>query len=134
VVHLCNHCCCETTTIKVLFIVVCVDVAVSYIKVFSVAMEMQQWAPFTLMLSHKNFIPLLTLISIKYVEFMPVLLLLSRMRIAYVLHCVVLSSVACLAVSHFTTLSHKRYGLKINIENKMCFDFLCKFCLKDFSF
>jgi hypothetical protein len=42
----------------------------------------------------------------------------------------------CPALFHsiFPYLSHKRYGLK-KIERKaVCFDFLCNFCLKHFSF
>lgn len=46
-----------------------------------------------------HFIPLLTVIIIKYYEFLSVFLLLSGMHIAYVLHCIILS-VTCLAVSH----------------------------------
>jgi hypothetical protein len=42
-------------TVCSLFIVVGIDVAVSSIKVFSVAMEMQQWVCFALFLSYKIF-------------------------------------------------------------------------------
>jgi len=36
--------------------------------------------------------------------------------------CTILSSVACLPVRYFSTLSHKRYDCRgeINIEHKMC--------------
>jgi hypothetical protein len=37
------HCCYGNTSVRYLFIVVGVDVAVSSTKVFSVAMEMKQW-------------------------------------------------------------------------------------------
>jgi hypothetical protein len=47
---------------------------------------------------------------------------------------IVLSSVACLAVRYFSALSHKRYDFRkkkiLNI--KLCFDFLCNICLKNF--
>jgi len=46
---------------------------------------------------------------------------------------IILSFVTCLAVPYFSTLSHTVHGFrKIFIEQKMCFDFLCKFCLKHF--
>jgi len=42
----------------------------------------------------------------------------------------VLSSMVCLAVQYFSTLSHKRYDFRENVtEYKMCFDFICNFCL-----
>jgi hypothetical protein len=44
-------------------------------------------------------------------------------------------SVASLAPQHFSTLSHKRYDLQEKItEQKMCFNFLCNFYLKHFTF
>jgi hypothetical protein len=50
---LCNHCCNVNKTIHCLFIVD-LHVAVK-IKVFSVAMEMQQWVPFALLFSYRTF-------------------------------------------------------------------------------
>ena len=45
------------------------------------------------------------------------------------------SSVACPALHHFSTSSLERnYFREIVNEQKMCFDFLCNFCLKHFSF
>ena len=64
VVHSCNHCCCGNATINALINVVSVDVDVNNIKVFSVAMDMQQWVPFALLLSNKYIIPLLTVLNI----------------------------------------------------------------------
>jgi len=49
-----NHCCHENATSLFLFIVV-VGVAVNNIKVFFVAMEMQQWVTFALLSSYKIF-------------------------------------------------------------------------------
>jgi ribosome biogenesis protein Nip4 len=48
--------------------------------------------------------------------------------------CAILSSVDCLAVPNFSTLSHKQHALKKVIENRMCFDFLYNFCLKQLLF
>jgi hypothetical protein len=49
--------------------------------------------------------------------------------------CAILLSVACPALQRFSALSHIRHDLrKIVIERKMCFDFLCNFCLKQCSF
>ena len=50
-----NHCCHANATIRSLFIVVGVYVAVSNIKVFIIAMEMQQWLPFALLSKYKIF-------------------------------------------------------------------------------
>jgi hypothetical protein len=45
---------------------------------------------------------------------------------------IILSTAACPA-PHFSKLSHKGKDiLKTFFENKMCFDFLCDFCLKRF--
>ena len=42
--------------------------------------------------------------------------------------------IAWQALSHFSTLSHKRHDFREKvIENKICFDFLYNFCLKHFS-
>jgi hypothetical protein len=47
---------------------------------------------------------------------------------------IVLSSVACPAVLHLSTLSHKRQDFREKvIDPKMCFDFLYQICLKYFS-
>jgi hypothetical protein len=52
-------------------------------------------------------------------------------------HHTILSSVACPALPYFPTLSHKQHnflGGGGGIQIKMCFDFLCHFCPKYFSF
>jgi len=63
-----------------------------------------------------------------------ILAFVTGMVIASFLHHIMLSSLACLAVSHFSTLSHKDHDFRKNkiIEYKMCLDFLCNFCLKTF--
>jgi hypothetical protein len=50
-----KYCCHENATIRCLFIVLCVDVAVNNIQVLIVAMEMQKWVPFTLSSRYKIF-------------------------------------------------------------------------------
>jgi hypothetical protein len=49
---------------------------------------------------------------------------------------IILSSVACLALTYSSTLSHKRHNFRKNKfnERKLCFAFLYNFCLKHFSF
>ena len=48
---------------------------------------------------------------------------------------VILSYVACPALPYFATLSHKRQDYRKKItEYKIYFDFLYKFCLKQFTF
>lgn len=49
-----NQCCHENATFLLLFIVA-VGVAVNNVKVFSAAMEMQQWVTFALLSSYKIF-------------------------------------------------------------------------------
>ena len=49
-----NHCCHEKATFLFLFIVA-VGVAVNNVKVFSFAMEMQQWVTFALLSNYKIF-------------------------------------------------------------------------------
>jgi hypothetical protein len=51
----CNHCCHGNTTAHSFCIVVYLHVAVSNIKLFSIAMEMQQWVPLALLSSYKHF-------------------------------------------------------------------------------
>jgi hypothetical protein len=50
-----NDCGHGNATVCSLFIVAGVDVVVNNIKMFSVAMEMQQWVSFTLVSSYKTF-------------------------------------------------------------------------------
>jgi len=50
-----THCCIGNETIHSHFIVVGVDVAVKNKKIFNVAMEMQQWVPFSLLSSYNVF-------------------------------------------------------------------------------
>jgi hypothetical protein len=48
---------------------------------------------------------------------------------------IILSSVACPAVQHSPTLSHKRYNFRKEVtDRKIYFESLHKFCLKHFSF
>jgi hypothetical protein len=54
--HSPNHCCHGNATTRSVFIFVDLYVAVNNIKVYSVAMEMQQWVPFALMPSCKVFL------------------------------------------------------------------------------
>jgi hypothetical protein len=50
-----NHCCREKAAIFSLFIVVGVDVAVHSIKVFIIAMELQEWVRFALLSRYRIF-------------------------------------------------------------------------------
>jgi hypothetical protein len=61
-------------------------------------------------------------VSIKYYECVSVFLSwLSGMQIASFLHCIILSPVTCLALAHFSTLSHKLHDfLKKVIDHKIC--------------
>jgi hypothetical protein len=46
---------------------------------------------------------------------------------------IILAFVACLSLSYFCRLSHKRHDFQRKvIENEMCFDFLYNFCLRKF--
>ena len=50
---------------------------------------------------------------------------------------IILPSVACPYLQYFSTLSHKQHGLrekKLTEHKKLCFDYLCNFCLKYFLF
>ena len=47
---------------------------------------------------------------------------------------IILPSVACVVLLYFSTLSHKWNDFREKVEYKICFWFLYKFCLKDFSF
>ena len=51
--HLRIHCCRVTATVRSLFIAVGVDVDVDYIKVFSVAADIKECVPFSLLASYK---------------------------------------------------------------------------------
>ena len=70
--------------------------------------------------------------SVTYSEYVSVALVIQhviRMRR------ILLSCVTCLTGPYFSTLSHTGRGFrKIFVEQKMSFDFLCKFCLIHFSF
>jgi hypothetical protein len=51
-----NGCCRLNATIRSVFVVPCVDAAVSNIKLFIVAIEMQQWVPFSLVSNYRIFL------------------------------------------------------------------------------
>jgi hypothetical protein len=55
VARLCNHCCHGNTTAHSLCIFINLHAAVSNIKLFSIAMEIQQWVPFALLWSYELF-------------------------------------------------------------------------------
>jgi len=49
-------------------------------------------------------------------------------QLAKRMRCILLQSVACPALSYFSTLSYKRYDFRKSvIEHNMCFDFLYNF-------
>jgi len=70
--------------------------------------------------------------SITYSEFVSVPLVIQH---AKCMPRIILSTLAYLAPLYFPTLSHKMNHFRNNvIERKMCFGFLCNFCMKLFSF
>jgi hypothetical protein len=82
--------------------IVGVDVAVNDIKVFSVAMEMKQWFPFTLLSSYRVFRTAVKQYVLRILSLSVFLSSLSGMQIASFLGRILLSSVTCLAVPYFT--------------------------------
>jgi hypothetical protein len=63
-----NHCCHGNATMHSLFIPIGVAVPANNVKVFSVAMEIQQWIPLPCCPATKYFLPLLRNVHIKYYE------------------------------------------------------------------
>ena len=82
--------------------------------------------------SAKYFMLLLAIISIKHCEFVSLFLpQLPSMKITNLLRRIVLPTMVCLALSYFSTLSHKRQDF--GLEHKICCNFLTT-CLQHFSF
>jgi hypothetical protein len=120
-----NHCCHGNETIRSLFIVVGVNVAVNNINVFSVDMEIQKWFSFALLSSYKMF---LTAVNSNKGVFV-------LLQMASFMRHITLSSVACLAPPYFFILSHKRHDFRkkilLNVQSVFWFflQLLSKTCL-----
>jgi len=97
-----NHCCHENATVCSLFIFGA-DVAANSMKVFRIAMKMQQWNPFSLLTSYKIFRTDVNKNEVMYCIFQVCVCILALViwRAHRIFSRHILLSVACLELPHF---------------------------------
>ena len=113
-----KHCWNGNTTIHSAKFLFRVDVAVSNIKVFSVAIGMQQWVPFHWCQSTQSFVELLTKVNIQNCVCVYILAQRHKNRFFSALYCIFISCPHGRTI--FSTFSHKKHDFRKNVIELKC--------------